>query len=66
MTKINSPDQLPQMFAEMKRQRFFGQIHLVFRDGKLSRMITEHSQVFDLNSSLEEGTSNDSRNSFRK
>jgi hypothetical protein len=67
MTKINSPEQLPQMVAELKRQRFYGQIHLVFRDGKLSRMITEQSQVFDLNSnSPEEGTSYDSRNNFRK
>lgn len=62
MTKINSPDQLPQMVADLRRQRFYGQIHLVFRDGKLSRMITEHSQVFDLNSnSPEDGTSHDYR-----
>jgi hypothetical protein len=64
MTKINSPNDLPQMVAELKRQRFYGQIHLVFRNGELSRMITEQSQVFDLNS--EEGTSHDYRNKFRK
>jgi hypothetical protein len=64
MTKINSPDQLPIMVAELKRQRFYGQVHLVFRDGRLSRMITEHSQVFDLSNSPEEGTSHDPRNNF--
>lgn len=47
MTKISSPAQLPQLFAELERQKFYGQIHLTFRRGSLSRIVTEQSQVFD-------------------
>jgi len=46
MTKIDSPDELPQMIAELKRQRFYGNIHITFQGGHISRIVTEHSQVF--------------------
>lgn len=45
--KISSPSQLPQLFTEFGRQKFYGQIHLTFRRGQLTRMVTEQSQVFD-------------------
>jgi len=50
MTKINSPDELPQMIAELKRQRFYGNIHITLQAGHISRIVTEHSQVFRDNS----------------
>jgi hypothetical protein len=48
MTRINSSKQLPQLFNELRNQKFYGQIHLVFRAGQIARMITEQSQVFDI------------------
>ena len=46
MTRINSADELPQLVAELKRQRFYGTLHLTFQNGSLTRLVTEHSQVF--------------------
>jgi hypothetical protein len=45
--KISSPSQLPQLLAEFERQEFYGQIHLTFRRGQVTRMTTEQSQLFD-------------------
>jgi hypothetical protein len=44
---ITSPEQLPQLIEDLKRQRFYGDLHLKFRGGHLSRIITEQSQIFD-------------------
>ncbi len=46
MTKLNSPEQLPQMLADLKRQGFYGDIHITFRCGNITRIVTEQSQVF--------------------
>jgi len=50
MTKINTPDDLPQMIADLKKQRFYGNIHITFQGGHISRIVTETSQVFRDNS----------------
>jgi hypothetical protein len=44
---IGNANELPQLLAELKRQHFYGQLHLTFRDGNLSRLVTEHSQILD-------------------
>jgi len=46
MTKINSPDELPQMLAELERKRFYGNLHLTLQAGHITRIVTETSQVF--------------------
>jgi len=46
MIKLNSPDELPQMIADLKKQRFYGNIHITFQAGHVSRIVTEHSQIF--------------------
>ena len=47
MTEINSPDQLPQFMTELHRSRFYGDIQITFRDGHISRIVTEESTVFN-------------------
>jgi hypothetical protein len=47
MTKLKSPEQLPEMLAELKRQGFYGELHITFRCGHVSRIVTEQSQVFN-------------------
>ena len=44
---ISSPDQIPQLIEDLKKQRFYGDLHLNFRAGHVSRIITEHSQIFE-------------------
>jgi hypothetical protein len=63
--KIQSPSQLPQMLADIERQKFYGQIHLTFRRGQLARIITEQSQVFN-DPNPQERTCNDRAQSFPK
>jgi hypothetical protein len=62
--KISSPSQLPQLLTEFGQRKFYGQIHLTFRRGQLTRMIVEESQVFD-DPNLQERPCND-RQPFNK
>jgi hypothetical protein len=47
MTKINSPEQLPEMLSSLEKESFYGEVHLTFRKGALMRIVTEESQVFN-------------------
>jgi hypothetical protein len=38
------------MIATLKREGFYGELHLTFRNGALTRMVVEQSQVFNSNS----------------
>ena len=58
MTKLSSPEQLPEMLADLKRQGFYGDIHITFRCVNVTRIVTEQSQVFNSN---EGSTRNDNR-----
>lgn len=59
VTKLKSPDQLPEMLADLQRQGFYGDIHITFRCGNITRVVTEQSQVFNSN---EGRTSHENRN----
>jgi hypothetical protein len=57
MTKLKSPEQLPDLLAELKRQNFYGEIRLTIKAGTVIRLVTEQSQIF-----FNEGQSHDNRN----
>jgi hypothetical protein len=40
---IRGPQDLPAMCDALAREKFFGEVHLIFRNGRLERMITEQS-----------------------
>jgi hypothetical protein len=44
---ITSPDQIPHLIAELRTNRFYGELKLTFRAGHIARIVTETSQVFD-------------------
>jgi hypothetical protein len=49
--KINSPNQLPAMCDTFARERFYGEVRLVFQSGRLCRMVVEQSIQVGENSS---------------
>lgn len=47
MTKIHSPEELPQMILELQHDGFYGELQLTFRTGALTRLVLQESQVFN-------------------
>jgi hypothetical protein len=45
--KVKSPDQRPEMITRLRQGNFYGDIHLTFRHGEITRIVTEQSQVFN-------------------
>lgn len=43
---IKDANELPKLLAQLKASRFYGNIHITFRAGEVSRLVTEQSQIF--------------------
>jgi hypothetical protein len=41
--KVSSPQDLPALCHQLATEKFFGEIRLIFRNGRFDRMITEQS-----------------------
>jgi len=47
MRKLSTPDELPKLIEALKAERFFGDVTLHFRDGAITKLAVEQTQVFD-------------------
>jgi hypothetical protein len=43
-TAVRGPHDLPALCDALAREKFFGEVRLIFRNGRLDRMVTEQSQ----------------------
>lgn len=60
--KINSPSQLRALCDQRAHEKFFGEVRLVFQNGRFSRMVVEQS----IQITPHETAPNDPRSNFRK
>jgi hypothetical protein len=47
MKRINNPAELPKLLESLAEQRFFGDLNLHFRNGELTKLAIEETQIFD-------------------
>lgn len=47
MRNIRNADEVPKLIAELKSERFFGDVTLHFRDGAITKLAVEQTQIFD-------------------
>ena len=47
MRHIDSADEIPKLLADLKAERFFGDVTLHFRDGTITKLAVEQTQIFD-------------------
>ena len=48
MTPIKSPKDLPSLCDKLASERFFGNVTLFFKDGRLERMTSEQSFILPI------------------
>lgn len=61
MTSITSPRDIVEMFADLKRQHFYGHVAFEFRNGELCMIRTESTQI--VKATTMENPSNEHRTS---
>lgn len=45
---IKDADELPKLLAQLKADKFYGDVTITFRQGAISRLVTAQSQVFEV------------------
>jgi hypothetical protein len=58
---IRGPHELPKMCDQLAREKFFGEVRLIFRSGRFDRIIVEQS--LQVNPTAQEQTPNAVANS---
>lgn len=45
--KISNSSELPKLLASLRESRFYGDLTLHFKDGEITKLVTEQTQIFD-------------------